>query len=157
MAKILILSPEKCTNCGNCEQACSSRHEIKPARSSVSVLSWEKEGLAVPIMCLQCGDAACAKVCPAGAITRDDETGAIVINQIKCIKCQMCVNACPFGSAGYDSVSGLITKCDLCNGDPACARSCESGAIAFREENIASLPKKRLLATKFKNMFVGMN
>jgi Fe-S-cluster-containing hydrogenase component 2 len=65
----------------------------------------ESSGISVPIMCLQCDNAACEKVCPVGAITRNEETGAMVINQMKCIKCKMCINACPFGCTGYDSLT----------------------------------------------------
>ena len=159
MAKILILSPEKCTNCRTCELACSFRHEqeFNPTRSRVSVLSYEKAGISVPIMCLQCDNAACVKVCPVGAITRNEETGAMVINQIRCISCKMCINACPFGSTGYDDVNRSIIKCDLCDGNPECAKNCPSGAIVFRESNTANLNKKKAIASKFKEIFAGGN
>ncbi len=108
-------------------------------------------------MCLQCDNAACVRVCPVGAITRNEGTGAMVINQIKCIKCKMCIHACPFGSTGYDSVNSTIIKCDLCGGDPQCAKNCASGAIVFREGNTANLSKKKIIANKFKEIFAGGN
>lgn len=159
MGKILILSPEKCTSCRTCELACSFRHEheFNPTRSRVSVLAYEKAGISVPIMCLQCDNAACVKVCPVGAITRNEETGAMVVNQTRCIRCKMCIHACPFGSTGYDTVNGSIIKCDLCGGDPECAKNCASGAIVFREGNTANLTKKKIIANKFKEIFAGGN
>jgi Fe-S-cluster-containing hydrogenase component 2 len=159
MAKILMLSPEKCTSCRTCELACSFRHEqeFNPIRARVSVLSYEKAGISIPIMCLQCDNAACAKVCPVNAITRDDVTGAMLVNQMRCIKCKMCINACPFGSTGYDDINRSIIKCDLCGGEPACAKSCPSGAITYREGNTANLTKKKAIAAKFKEIFEGVN
>ncbi|UWG96498.1 4Fe-4S dicluster domain-containing protein [Dehalobacter sp. DCM] len=159
MSKVLMLAPEKCTNCRTCELACSFQHEkqFNPTQSRVSVLSWESAGIAVPIMCLQCDNAACAKVCPVGAITRNEETGAMVINQMKCIKCKMCINACPFGCTGYDSLTRTIIKCDLCSGDPQCAKNCASGAITFRDGNTANLGKKKVIASKFMKIFGEVN
>ena len=111
----------------------------------------------MPIMCLQCDNAACVAVCPVGAITRNDATGAMVINQITCIKCKMCINACPFGSTAYDDISRSIIKCDLCNGNPECAQNCPSGAITFKDSNTANMTKKKLIASKFRDIFAGGN
>lgn len=159
MGKILILSPEKCTSCRTCELACSFHHEqeFNPTRSRVNVLSYEKAGISVPIMCLQCDNAACVKVCPVGAITRDEKTGAMTVNKLRCIACKMCINACPFGSVGYDIVNHSIIKCDLCDGDPQCAKNCASGAIVYRESTTANIAKKKLIASKFKDIFAGGN
>jgi Fe-S-cluster-containing hydrogenase components 1 len=106
---------------------------------------------------MQCDNAACATVCPVGAITRDDRTGALIVNHVRCIKCTMCVNACPFGCSDYDSISGSIIKCDLCGGDPECAKNCPSGAISFQDINTANISKKKLIAAKFKELVAGVN
>lgn len=158
MGKMLILSPEKCTSCRTCELACSFTHvqEFNPHRARVSVLTWEHEGISVPIMCMQCDNAACAQVCPVGAITRDGTTGAMIVNQVKCIKCKMCVNACPFGCSDYDTVNNAIMKCDLCGGNPQCAKNCPSGAITFQESSSANISKKKLIAAKFKGIVAGV-
>ncbi len=103
------------------------------------------------MMCLQCDDAACMKVCPMGAISKSD-TGAMMVNEARCIKCKMCVTACPFGNTAYDAVEMKIIKCDLCGGEPECARFCPSGAITFREAATATLSKKRAYAAKFKDL-----
>jgi Fe-S-cluster-containing hydrogenase component 2 len=39
------------------------------------------------------------------------------------------VIACPFGTIFFDPPSGVAAKCDLCAGDPACAKACPTGAI----------------------------
>jgi Fe-S-cluster-containing hydrogenase component 2 len=92
-----------------------------------------------------------------GAISRNDKTGAMVVNQIRCIGCKMCINACPFGSTGYDMVNHSIIKCDLCDGNPECAKNCPSGAIVFQESNTANLNKKKMIASKFKDILAGGN
>jgi Fe-S-cluster-containing hydrogenase component 2 len=159
MGKILMISPEKCTGCRSCELACSFKHEqeFNPARSRVTNLTWEKEGFSTPMMCMQCDNAACVKVCPMGAITRDEVTGAMLVNDVKCIRCKMCVHACPFGNAMYDSQSRKINKCDLCGGDPECAKNCPSGAITYREASTANISKKKAIAAKFKEIIGGVN
>jgi Fe-S-cluster-containing hydrogenase component 2 len=40
------------------------------------------------------------------------------------------VIACPFGTIFFDAGTGTAAKCDLCAGEPACARACPTGAIA---------------------------
>lgn len=82
------------------------------------------------IMCFQCEDPSCLKVCPVHAIRRD-ENGAVVMNPDKCIGCMMRLNACPLGNISYHPAVGRVFKCDLCGGEPRCARYCPSGAISF--------------------------
>jgi len=66
MTKLLMIHPEKCTGCENCVLACSFHHEkdFRPAATRIHVFTWEREGISVPMMCQQCGDAPCIKVCP---------------------------------------------------------------------------------------------
>jgi len=155
MNNVLTITPEKCTGCRTCELLCSFFHEkeFNPCRSRVSVISWEKEGFSVPMMCLQCSDAACMQVCPVGAVKRDPETGAMLVDHSRCIRCKMCTNACPFGNNTYDVQLDRILKCDLCGGDPQCARFCPSGAISYVKDLAASTRKKKMAASKFKELF----
>ena len=115
MSKILTISPEKCTNCGTCEAVCPN--------SAVNLICFEEEEMtiSVPIMCMQCEDAACMKVCPMNAISRD-ENGAVLPDPKKCIKCKMCISACPFGNISFNAAKKQIVKCDLCVGKPRCAK-----------------------------------
>ena len=61
---------------------------------------------------------------------------------------------CPFGNITYDEQEAKIIKCDLCGGDPACAKFCPSGAVAFEEVTIATLSKKKLYAGKVKDLLL---
>ena len=90
----------------------------------------ERAGTAV--VCLQCDDPACMKSCLVDALSRNEETGAIVLDQDKCVKCMACVAACPFGCSLYDAQHDLVVKCDLCDGDPVCAHFCPTKALEFK-------------------------
>jgi len=62
----------------------------------------------------------------------DELTGAVVIDEQKCIGCKACVTACPFGAILL-TPEGTLIKCDLCKGDPKCVKYCYFGAIKFVE------------------------
>lgn len=149
-----MISPEKCTSCRSCEMACSfsKTKGFNPLDAAVSVFAYDEAAISVPIMCMQCENAACMNVCGVGAITRNAE-GTVVVSKEKCIGCKLCVSACPFGNMSYNSKKKEVVKCDLCGGDPACAKICPSGAIVFKEATPVELSKKRKLADKFKVLF----
>ncbi|MCE5348329.1 MAG: 4Fe-4S dicluster domain-containing protein [Bacteroidales bacterium] len=144
MSKILMISPQKCNNCKTCEAVCPN--------SAVNVITFEDVAVSVPIMCMQCEDAACMKVCPVGAIYRD-ENGAVVSDRSKCIGCKVCISACPMGNIHYSTVKKIIMKCDLCDGDAQCAKYCPTRAIEFLDSTTANINKKRVIASKFKEVF----
>ncbi len=145
MSKILVIDPEKCTGCRLCEQVCSVKHErvVNPYRARIKVVKWEMEGKILPVVCQQCEDAPCAAACPVHAIARNPETGALEVNYDLCIGCRTCVNVCPFGAMGFDWVTERVIKCDLCGGDPQCARFCETGAILYVDKSELSAIKQR--------------
>ena len=155
MNKILTIAPEKCTGCRTCELVCSFFHEkeFNPARARVTVITWDKDGFSVPMMCLQCSNAACMQVCPVGAVYRDFATGAVMVDHSRCIRCKMCTNACPFGNNTFDLELDRVLKCDLCGGDPQCAKYCPSGAVSYVPDTAANTAKKRLAASKFRELF----
>ncbi len=151
MEKILVINPEKCTGCSSCELACSLEHEseFKPSKSRVSVHRWPKIGVSVPLTCLQCDEPACEKVCMAGAISKDPDTGIVAVNEEQCIGCRLCVSACPFGNMNYDLSGKHVFKCDLCKGEPECAKFCPSGAIEYKPASEALVNRKKFIAEKF--------
>ena len=85
-----------------------------------------------PVTCLQCDDAGCVRVCQVAALQRSPVTGAIEIDQARCVLCKMCVPACPFGNMRWDEPLAQVSKCDLCSGMPQCALACPSGALKYR-------------------------
>jgi Fe-S-cluster-containing hydrogenase component 2 len=93
------------------------------------------------------------EVCPVGAITRDEETGAMLVSHDRCLRCKMCTIACPFGATIYDPVSDIISKCDLCGGDPQCVQYCPSGAITYQDPIKANLAKRKNYAEKLRVVY----
>lgn len=143
--KQLVIKPEKCIGCRTCELVCSFGHyqQFNPKMANVTVLEYEKAAVAVPIVCLQCEEPSCMKVCPVHAISRRED-GAVIMNYDKCIGCKMCMNACPLGNISYHPSVKKVFKCDLCGGDPKCSKYCPSGAIEFLETDALSDHKKQL-------------
>jgi Fe-S-cluster-containing hydrogenase component 2 len=153
MTKQLVIKPEKCVGCRTCELMCSFGHneQFNPLLSAVTVIAYDEAAVAVPVMCLQCEEACCEKVCPVKAISRDEQ-GAVVMNPAKCIVCKMCMHACPLGNISFSPLTRKVFKCDLCGGEPKCAEFCPSGAILFMEpEDDAG--RKKAVAQKFKEVF----
>ena len=128
------VNPNLCTGCRTCELACSFTHAIDNIRgqSRIYPLDGGFKDLWVPVVCLQCDDAACVKSCLVDALKRNPETGAIELNQEVCVKCMACVAACPFGCSIFDQQHQIIVKCDLCGGDPACAHFCPTKALQWQ-------------------------
>ena len=151
MEKTMVLQPEKCLGCRTCELACSFNRaqEFNPQKAAVSVILYDEAMICVPIMCTQCEEACCAKICPVSAIQRD-EYGAMRVDRKKCIGCKMCISACPLGNMALDSTQ--VFKCELCGGDPQCVKFCPSGAIEYKEATPSSLLKRKALAEKFKDV-----
>ena len=151
MTKQLVIDYEKCTGCRLCEMVCSVKHEgvNNPLRTRINIAKWETKGLSVPTVCRQCEDAPCIAACPTNARLRDEELGRVIVNYDRCIGCKTCVIACPFGSINWDPYARKVISCDLCDGEPMCARFCETGAIRFIDSSTANKSHQREAAEKF--------
>jgi Fe-S-cluster-containing hydrogenase component 2 len=137
MAGVLAIDAEKCTGCRMCELACSSlkEGEFIPDRSRIRVVDNRLEGWSRPAVCLQCEEPMCMAICPAEAISRATTAGGdsiVAVDKDKCIGCQSCVVACPFGAVAFFPKLKAI-KCDLCDGAPKCAEFCFYDCLTFAE------------------------
>ncbi|MGW8303870.1 MAG: 4Fe-4S dicluster domain-containing protein [Desulfobacterales bacterium] len=150
MAKVLHVDHQKCTGCQLCELVCAVSHDgiSNPARSRIRVVKWEAEGLYIPMTCQQCQDAPCLNVCPVKAISRNEELAKVAVDYDVCIGCRSCVSACPFGAMIFNPTDRQVFKCDLCDGDPQCARFCEVKAVDFIESDKVSINKRRKAAER---------
>ncbi len=151
MGKVLMLDFQKCTGCRTCELVCSVKHEgaANPSKSRIKIVKWEWEGRYVPMSCQQCIEAPCMQVCPVRAITRDENLNRVQVDQDICIGCRMCVATCPFGAMGFNVDTRKVFKCDFCDGDPQCARFCETKAAQYVEASAVSDTKQLAAAEKF--------
>lgn len=133
MQKALLIDPDLCTSCMQCEMACSFEHEgvFNPAKSRIKIFEYEHGARTIPYTCTQCAETWCMHACPVEAITKNDTTGAIEVNDDVCIGCKVCTIACPFGVINYNPDTDKVIKCDLCGGDPQCAEACPTDAITY--------------------------
>jgi len=153
MAKILVIDPDRCFGCGICELACSFHHtgEFSRTKSRIRVFRWEKTCDAVPLVCYQCEDAPCMRVCGvAGAMTKDKDTGAVLINRELCIGCKLCMFNCPYGAINFDSATHQLIMCDLCEGEPECVKYCPVKALTYTEADRAGEFLKTVAADKMR-------
>ncbi len=143
MLKTLVIDAQKCSGCRSCENYCSLKHEgvCNPARGRIHVVKWEQEGIFVPINCMRCERPACELTCPQHATHRNLATGAMEVDQYRCIGCMSCVFACPFGATSVDPETGAVLKCDLCGGDPTCVKVCPTGALTYEEISLETYRK----------------
>ncbi len=150
MQKALLITPQLCTGCRQCEMACSYEKEgvFNPARSRIRVFDFHAEARFVPYTCTQCDQAWCKSACPVDAIQIDFATGAKVVYENRCVGCKVCTIACPFGTVNYNADTGKVVKCDLCGGDPACAKACPTRAITYVDAEQTGYDKMRVWAMK---------
>ena len=59
-----------------------------------------------PRSCLHCETPACVTVCPTGASYKRAADGIVLVDEDKCIGCQLCSWACPYGARELDPVVG---------------------------------------------------
>jgi len=152
MEKILVVDLDLCTGCGLCELACSyeKTKEFSRTNSRIRMFVWPKTAECVPILCYQCEPAPCIRACGVpGALIRDPETDAVIVDPAKCITCKVCMVVCPYGGIGLDR-RGAIIKCDYCAGKPKCVAVCPTKAIVWARPDVASNVVKRIFADKLK-------
>lgn len=157
MSKVLFVDLEKCTGCRACELACSMKHhgEYNPAKSRITVFGFAPTASFIPIFCMQCEEAWCRNICPTGAIVKEDKDGfkIVKVSEGKCVGCKICMLACPFGDMGFVSEKQKVQKCDLCEGEPACVDACLTGALQFKEAEIANIHRKKAIAGRLSESY----
>ena len=87
----------------------------------------------LPVTCQHCENPACVKVCPTGASQKLPD-GTVQIDKEKCIGCQFCAMACPYGVRYLNETERVVEKCTLCEqkiaqGElPQCVAQCGARA-----------------------------
>lgn len=154
-----IVRLDKCIGCESCTIACKSENNTPPISSPLlfkrdvlpihTSYRWvvAKESGAYPntaklfvtSACNHCKDPACLASCPVSpkAISKDPNTGIVLIDQDKCIGCEYCVWACPYGAPQFNEDTKKVEKCTFCvqrvtqGLKPACVTTCVGDALDF--------------------------
>ena len=144
--KRIVIHEEYCIGCRLCEVHCVVSHS--ESRDIIKAFKFEKDTLMPRVMveesgpmsfalqCRQCSEPTCIEACISGAMHRDEETGAIVCDEQRCVGCWMCIMVCPTGSIRQNlRGTKIASKCDLCFGseEPACVANCPNEALTFEE------------------------
>ncbi|EMY7928763.1 MULTISPECIES: 4Fe-4S dicluster domain-containing protein [Klebsiella] len=152
MTHFILASSQACIGCRTCEVACALEHVAEGAEFHPRLKVMRLDTLSVPVMCHQCENAPCVGVCPTGALAMGAER--VEADAERCIGCQSCVVACPFGAITIETSAAhppVIVKCDLCeqrDGGPACVSVCPTAAISLMTgEALAALQKQRTIAS----------
>jgi len=121
---IHICDQERCIACSSCILACKVGHDIPVGVSRRKVFTSD-EGTpherSISVACRHCAEPYCLPVCPADAISKRPD-GIVWTDKEKCISCQQCLDACPFGIPAFlEDQEGNLSpqeKCTYCAGGP---------------------------------------
>ncbi len=146
--RLLAVNPGMCTGCRMCEVACSIEHEqaVRPSELRIQV-AYPRDDFFLPIMCTHCEEVHCLEACHYDALELDEQ-GVISVIEEDCVSCMLCIPACPTGGITYAESRETVVKCDLCGGNPACARYCPTQAITFRSVDVATREKMETAMTE---------
>ena len=151
----------RCVGCYSCAMACKAENTTSSGVWWNKVLSIEEGEYPKPtsaIACMHCDNAPCVAVCPVGATYRRAD-GIVIQDKDKCIGCQRCIAACPYGARSFLDTyrsyypdqgpspqerfgaalhkAGTVEKCGFCahlvdaGQEPACVQACPASARAF--------------------------
>jgi formate dehydrogenase iron-sulfur subunit len=110
-----------------------------------------------PDQCRHCLEPPCqstAESMGSKAITRDEESGAVLYNpkvKVKAADFKTIRESCPYDIPRWNEKTGILAKCTMCIDRikegllPACVKTCPTGAMKFGDRNaIVDMAEKRL-------------
>ena len=163
-----VINTGRCIGCHTCANACKMQNNVPMGMLWNRVLTEGSDIIDgaigqypnvsrayLPVACQHCDDPQCVSVCPTGASYQRDD-GVVLVDHSKCIGCQYCVMACPYGVRTYDESKdkGVIEKCTMCahlidKGEkPACVRHCPGQARKFGDLDDPESDVSKLRAAK---------
>jgi len=152
MQKGFIFDLNKCTGCNACQIACSIENEVELPFNWRQVNTFNEPKhpdisyFHLSTACHHCIEPPCLKYCPALAISKDQDNGAVLIDQDKCIGCKYCSWVCPYDAPTFNHSKKIMEKCTLCFHRlkeellPACVTLCPTSALQIGDHQDHSIP-----------------
>jgi Fe-S-cluster-containing dehydrogenase component/formate-dependent nitrite reductase membrane component NrfD len=137
-----VIDLRKCIGCHACTIACKAEHDIPIGVNRCWVKTVEKgtfpdtQRLFFPVLCNQCEEAPCVKICPTNALYKRPD-GIVDLNGEACIGCRACMAACPYDQLFIDPNTRTAEKCNFCANrvenelQPACVSVCPTDCRIF--------------------------
>jgi Fe-S-cluster-containing dehydrogenase component len=131
--RFVVADPEKCTGCRLCEMVCSAvkEGEFNPLLSRIRTVQLDVV-VSTSLACRLCENPTCVRSCPRKALSVDEKTGTILVDEEKCSGCGWCIEACEFGVLALHPEKKVVVVCDLCDGEPKCVEFCPKDALELR-------------------------
>ncbi|MBK8021222.1 MAG: dimethylsulfoxide reductase subunit B [Chloroflexi bacterium] len=150
------INTSACTGCKACAIACKDKNNLPVGIRWRRVYNYggggwvadaEHKDLMIPnrvfaysvsFACGHCTEPECVKICPTGAMTKN-ENGIVTVNSDLCIGCRYCEWACPYDAPQFNEATGVMSKCNMCEDllaegqNPACVDACPMRAIEVGE------------------------
>ena len=140
---IIAIDLDSCIGCHSCAVVCKQENNVGLGTYYNKVLTVgpfgtypDLEMYYLPVQCQHCENPECVKVCPTQA-SHVTEDGTVQIDKSKCIGCQFCAMACPYGVRYLNEEERVVEKCTLCEqitaqgGLPQCVIQCGGRARFF--------------------------
>ncbi len=145
----IVTDLNRCTGCLACTVACKAINGVDVGNFWIKTLRIgphpteggsghfpDVEMYFLPVQCQHCENPECVRVCPTEA-SHIAEDGTIQVDKEKCIGCQFCAMACPYGVRYLNEEERVVEKCTLCEqkiaqGElPQCVSQCGGRARWF--------------------------
>lgn len=140
----MLIDTTKCIGCYTCRTACQRQNDLLPEQDFIRFEQREVGSFPdvnvenVPLQCMHCEDAPCAKVCPTGAAHMGAD-GIVAVDEGRCIGCLYCMAACPYQVRVRNPKTGSVDKCRFCTVSAeesgtkmcTCVEACLTGARIF--------------------------
>lgn len=156
---MMAVFPDRCDNCGECIRACRLENDLPEKARRISILS--RNGPAtlpfdqnkfLPLLCNQCSDPPCVRICPTKASMQDPKSGIVSIDRKLCVGCRACMTVCPYMARYYDYTTAAVDGCDFCYRTrltsgrlPACVESCPRQVLAFGDMQKEGDPLRKVV------------
>ena len=165
----IAVDVNRCVACMACNGACKMVNNVPigsfwnkvlrigPQEAAEGGAKPARDFYYLPIQCQHCENPACVAVCPTEASHKLAD-GTVQIDKEKCIGCQFCAMACPYGVRYLNEEERVVEKCTLCEqrvaqGElPQCVAQCGGMARFFgdMEKGLASFEGPELGASRVK-------